>query len=166
MLRLAIQSGILAASLGCAPKLSHTVPDQLLARRPLCLAVDWIGRRPPGLEGREPPDTVILMPSEGAPNNWAKEFELSGEVALTRAQQSRIFTAVWGMARDSLRINGYSLFENFNLILAKPGSEREAVWFYSKDLGPSLRGRARLKPFPCEADSDRNSPTHSSVLSR
>ena len=158
MPRLAIQSGILAATLSCAPKLSNTVPDQLLAQRPLCLAVDWIGRRPPGLEGREPPDTVILTPSEGGRSNWAKEFEISGEVALTKAQQSRNFTAVWGMARDSLRISGYSLFENFNLILAKPGSEREAVWFYWKDLGPSLRGRARLKPFPCEAELGRNSP--------
>jgi len=139
---------VLLASLGCAMNPNETISDQLFAREPLCLAVDWIAAPPPWLEGRRPADTLMLRPSQGPRNSWAKDYDLWGDVALIQGQQDRRSAgSVWGMARDSLHIFGSSVFETMRLILVEP--KRQADWFYSKDLGESLQGRARLSPFEC-----------------
>jgi hypothetical protein len=144
---------ILIVSLRCAPSFSRTIAGQLVAREPLCLAVEWIATLPPGLEGPEPPDTLLLRPSQGPPaRDWTRDYDLWGNAAPLQSQQDRTSAAsLWGMGRDSLHILGYSLLETLEIVLVKPDSNREADWFYTKDLGPSMRGRVRLTPFECGA---------------
>jgi hypothetical protein len=142
---------ILAVSLRCGRNLSRTIAGQLTAREPLCLAVDWIGTPPPALEGPKLPDTLLLRPSQGPPDrDWTRDAESWGHVAPLQSQQDRISAEVWKIGRDSLHILGYSLFETLDVVLKNPDSNRNADWFYSKDLGPRKSGRVRLKPIECD----------------
>lgn len=75
--------------LSCSANPEPGVLPELLARQPVCLALDW-GQKPrPTYYARTAPDTLLLLPGQGERHGLASNARVWGRVALAASQQDR-----------------------------------------------------------------------------
>ncbi len=135
--------------LACAGNPKPRVTGELLARRPVCLAVDWLPDTRATFAGRPAPDTLVLLPDPGD-GGVEENVEAWGIIDLAVSQQERSGGGWWwSLARDTLMLKGENpTMDGLVLWLVKPDERQHATWreFGLTAFEDSKTGRVDLHP--------------------
>lgn len=137
--------------LGCAANSGADIVPYLVARRPVCLSLDW-GQEPRATSyARLAPDTLLLLPGQKERHGLAAKAEVWGNAALAPSQQDREGGGwVWWMAGDTLRMETHTpTMEYLAAWAVHPKGNVLASWA-GGGLGPTAQGHVVLRPYKCK----------------
>jgi hypothetical protein len=139
-----------ALLLSCSANTAPGVLPQLLAREPVCLAVDWGPGPTPNFFGWTAPDTMLLLPRGGENLGLADSAGAEGRVALVRSQQDRKGGGwIWWTQHDTLVISSMSpTMDDLEVFAVRPEGSVAADWRGS-GMAESERGQVGLRPYEC-----------------
>jgi hypothetical protein len=147
---------VIAFSLGallvsCSSNPEPRVLPELLAGKPVCLAVDWGTVSGPTYSGRPAPDTLLLLPGRGERRGPPEGAERWGDVALAPSQRDRQGSGwSWWTVGDTLVIRGWSVTEEDLIVQAvKSDAKFPATWLSTAMGTTRKRGSAYLHEYPC-----------------
>jgi hypothetical protein len=134
--------------MSCAGKPAAQIMPDLVAHKPVCLALDWGAGPPPNFFGWTAPDTMLLLPARGEQLGHADSTGAEGRVALAPSQQDREGGGwIWWTQHDTLRISSMSPTMD-NLVVSATRPDRRADW---RGSGMAVRqhGQVSLHRYPC-----------------
>ena len=146
-----IASSLGALLLSCSPNPEPRVLPDLLARKPVCLALDWGTGPPPDFFGWTAPDTLLLLPAGGEDLGHADSAGVEGRVALAGSQQDRKGGGwIWWTQHDTLVISSMSPTMDDLVVFAVRPEGRVPVDWRGPGLAASEGGRVGLYPYECK----------------
>jgi hypothetical protein len=135
----------------CAANPELGILSELLARRPVCLTLDWGAGQRPSFYGRPAPDTLLLLPERGGRPGIPANADSRGNVALSPGQRDRQGGGwTWWTVGDTLVIRGWSVTEeDLGVQAVKPDGSTSAEWA-GGDWGTSPKqGTVSLDNYKC-----------------
>jgi hypothetical protein len=140
-----LASALGALLLSCSANPEPRVLPDLLARKTVCLALDWGTGPPPDFFGWTAPDTLLLLPDRGEDLGHADSAGLQGRVALAESQQDRKGGGwIWWTQHDTLVISSMSpTMDDLVVFAARPEGKVPADWRGS-GMAKGKRGQVGL----------------------
>lgn len=148
-----IASSLGALLLSCSANTEPRLMPELLARKPVCLTLDWgVGPRAT-FYGRPAPDTLMLLPDRGERLGYADSADAWGRIKLAPSQQDREGGGwIWWMAGDTLNIRAENpTMDGLAIWSVRQDEKRLATWreFGLTTSEASQGGRLGLRPYKC-----------------
>jgi hypothetical protein len=140
-----IVSSLGAVLLSCSANPQPRVLPDLLARKPVCLALDWGTSPPPDFFGWTAPDTLVLLPGSGEDLGHADSAGVEGRVTLAGSQQDRKGGGwIWWTHHDTLVISSMSpTMDDLVVFAVRPEGKVPADWRGS-GMAEGKRGQVGL----------------------
>ena len=139
-----------ALLLSCSANPRPGILPQLLAGKPVCLAMDWGSGPTPNFFGWTAPDTMLLLPGGGEDLGLADSTGAEGRVAMARSQSDRKGGGwIWWTQHDTLLVRSMSpTMDDLTVLAIRPGGSVAADWRGS-GFATSERGQVGLQPYEC-----------------
>jgi hypothetical protein len=141
--------------LSCSANHEARVMPELLARKPVCLTLEWEPNSRPRFLESTAPDTMLLIPNRGKQLGYADTGGAEGRVALAPSQQDRKGGGwIWWTRGDTLWISSRSpTMDDLVVRAARPSGRDPADW-RGVGMAASEHGRVGVHPYKCKELSE------------
>lgn len=141
---------VLVPALSCASNRQPDILPDLLAHKPVCLALDWGPGPNPNFFGTTAPDTLLLLPQGEEELRFGEGAGAKGRVEMARSQRDRKGSGwVWWTQHDTLVISSMTpTMDDIVVFAVRPDGSVPADWRGS-GMPENERGEVGLRPYMC-----------------